>query len=162
MKWLKNILLKSKKRQRQNRIELKGSFGIFYYACHFHNSQNSIFTLQFKFLERKNFKPTAVILFCLGITCIQYILQKTKASTVANTCNSKERVHHMIITSTNPMCHSRHFNLIFRTELSFIRVYISAFLIWFQNNVFKIAETAQISECLFSRVTISFTDIRQQ
>ena len=87
---------------------------------------------------------------------------KTKASIVAITCNSKERVHHMIITSTNPMCHSRHFNVIFRTELSFIRVDILAFRIWFQNNVFKIAETAQISECLFSRVTISFTDIRQQ
>ena len=58
----------------------------------------------------------------------------------AITCNSKERVLHMIITSTNPVCHSRHFNVIFRTELSFIRVKISAFQIWFQNNVFKIAE----------------------
>ena len=46
----------------------------------------------------------------------------------------------MVITSTNPMCHCRHFNVIFRTELSFIRVKISAFRIQFQNNMFKIAE----------------------
>ena len=38
------------------------------------------------------------------------------------------------------ICHSQYFSIIFRTELSFIRINISAFPIWFPNDDFKIAE----------------------
>ena len=41
----------------------QSSFGIFYSRRHFCYSQNSIFTLKFKFIERGNLKPKAVILF---------------------------------------------------------------------------------------------------
>ena len=63
---IQKVDLKTKKCQRQK--ELKSSFGIFYSTRHFCYSQNSIFTLKLKFIERRNLKPKAVILFFLGIT----------------------------------------------------------------------------------------------
>ena len=64
----------------------------------------------------RNLKPKAVILFFfleplpLFLESLAYNkyktkhqFYKTKASIVAITCNSKERVHHMVITSTNPI-----------------------------------------------------------
>ena len=63
---VQKVDLKTKKWQRQK--ELKSSFGIFYDTRHFCNSQNSIFTLKFKFIKRGNLKSKAVILFFLGIT----------------------------------------------------------------------------------------------
>ena len=87
---------------------------MFYYTWHFefviHKALN-IFTLKFKFIEHVNFN--------LKLAKLLHFY-KTKASIVAITCNSKERVHHMIIIYQRNRCVTADISMfIVRTELTF-------------------------------------------